>query len=40
MIKVEGDLEKSKNVREKQLKETAKQMEDLKNSHAKQVFFY
>jgi hypothetical protein len=39
MIKVESDLEKSKNVREKQLKDTAKQIEDLKNGHSKQVFY-
>ncbi len=37
MVKVEGDLEKSKNLREEQIKSSNQQIEELKNSHRKKV---
>lgn len=38
MVKVEGDLEKSKNLREEQIRASNQQIEEIKNSHRKKVF--
>ena len=37
MLKVEGDLEKSKHLREEQIKNSNHQMDDLKSSQRKKV---
>jgi hypothetical protein len=39
MVKVEGDLEKSKNLREEQIRASNQQLEEIKNSHRKKVFY-
>jgi len=40
MEKVEEDLARSKNLREKQAKEFSRQLEDLRIKHEKEVCFY
>lgn len=40
MEKVEEDLARSKNLREKQAKEFSRQLDDLKIKHEKEVHFF
>ena len=39
MLQVESDLEKSKSLREEQIKSSNHQVEEIKSSHRKKVFY-